>query len=88
MMRPASTRALHADALFASGWQRRAPVFKGPKSDDTDVHLQPGPVDDRAGRSRVRALLIVRGGHDDDASLATYNAYLQILSGGANEAMT
>jgi hypothetical protein len=48
----------------------------------------PGPVDDHAGRSRVRALLIVRGGHADDASLATYNAYPQTLSGGANEAMT
>jgi hypothetical protein len=31
MTRPASTRALHADALFGSGWQRRATVFKGPE---------------------------------------------------------
>jgi hypothetical protein len=38
--------------------------------------------------ARVRALLIVRGGHADDASLATHNAYPQTLSGGANEAMT
>ena len=38
--------------------------------------------------ARVRALLIVRGGHADDASLATHNAYPQTLSGSANEAMT
>jgi hypothetical protein len=41
MMRPASTRAIHADALFASEWQRSATVFKGPEFCDHGLLAAP-----------------------------------------------